>query len=317
VVAAHPQAVPASVPVPVVAAPSVVGPTCEEHAAPESEPGLPELERHVDVAPRWERPPVQAVASTAPAARRDGGAGSAPRRQGTAERPRWVPRAAVLTSLAVATIAVPLTGAAHNLDDRDGVSGGTGPSLLDAVSATSPEGAAPASIKALAAAPSRDDLTASRSEDRTGLKGCDSSGYVKGKNGLLNTADLCELWQKNYYLQPAAAQALSALNDAFKVRFGENICLVAAYRPLAEQYVLATTRAGYAATPGTSDHGLGIAIDFCSSMTGNAEIYQWLRSNAPIYGWQNPPWARPGGVGAYEPWHFEYYPGIKPVGGSV
>jgi hypothetical protein len=220
----------------------------------------------------------------------------------------------VLTSLAVATIAVPLTGAAHSFDDSDAGSGG--PSLLDAVSAQPGQAKLPDSVRALATTTHTDE-TASRSDQRGGLQGCDSTSWVKGQNGLLDTARLCRLWQKDYYLQPPAAQALSALNDAFTARFGKPLCLVAAYRPLSDQYTLATTRAGYAAVPGTSDHGLGIAVDLCSSITGNAEMYQWVRSNAPVYGWDNPDWARPGGYGAYEPWHFEYFPGIKPMGGWV
>jgi D-alanyl-D-alanine carboxypeptidase len=36
------------------------------------------------------------------------------------------------------------------------------------------------------------------------------------------------------------------------------------------------------------------------------EHYAWLLENAPAFGWDNPAWARKGGSGPYEPWHFEY-----------
>jgi hypothetical protein len=324
-VAAGRSVVPASVPVPAVAArPVVGGPACDEHG----DEAVTVLEQHVvpadapattvvawhetpwstDVTGRWQQPvtvaPHRAIET----------AGEP--RQPAPGRKHWAPRIAVLTSLAVATIAVPLTGAAHTLDDNDGGVSEGGPSLLDAVSGAAPQADAPASVRPMAAS-AHTEMAASRNEDRTGLADCASTAWVTGTNGELDTDKLCELWQKGFYLQPQAAQALAALNEAYRARFGEQICVVAAYRPLSEQYTLARTRGSFAATPGTSDHGLGIAIDLCSSITGSATKYNWIRANSAIYGWHNPYWALLGGVGPHEPWHFEYFPGIKPMGGSV
>ncbi|MGC5167821.1 D-alanyl-D-alanine carboxypeptidase family protein [Luteimicrobium sp. DT211] len=314
------RAVPASVPIPAVAAPSVVGPTCPDHAGEvahehplQDAPPLEHDERpHVQTAELEALFLAPAAATTGDGAGRSdvrgpaAGPGGEPRAGG--ERSRWVPRVAVLTSLAVATIAVPLTGAATGDSSVDNGGRPEGPSLLDAVSASGTTTTKlPDSIRSLGDGAQRAQV-ASRSEGRDTLADCDPSVEPTGTNGQLPDSQLCELWQKGYYLANPAAVAITAMNDAFKARFGRNMCLVAAYRPIAEQYTLARTRAGYAAEPGTSNHGLGLAVDFCSSETGNAEIYQWLRANGPTYGWDNPTWARAGGGGSYEPWHFNYMP---------
>ena len=67
---------------------------------------------------------------------------------------------------------------------------------------------------------------------------------------------------------------------------------------------------GLAATPGTSEHRWGLAVDLCDGVQkGSGSRFQWLRDNAPAYGWDNPDWARNGGSGPYEPWHWEYVAG--------
>ncbi|GMA25194.1 hypothetical protein GCM10025864_29530 [Luteimicrobium album] len=311
------RAVPASVPVPAVAAPSVVGPTCPEHAEDVAHEhplqGAPSLEQ--DDRPHVQTAELEALLlEPSPSGdRRGAGAGDGgavdlePGARPGGDRPRWVPRVAVLTSLAVATIAVPLTGAANGDTAADNGGRPQGPSLLDAVSASGGTTKLPDTIRSLGDGAVR-AKAASRSESRDSLRDCDADVLPHGQNGQLPKSQLCELWQKGYYLANPAAVAITAMNEAFKARFGRNMCLVAAYRPIAEQYALAVTRAGFAAKPGTSNHGLGLAVDFCSSETGNAEVYQWLRANGPSYGWDNPAWARPGGGGSYEPWHFDYTP---------
>lgn len=256
-------------------------------------------------------------AAPAAASRSTGRAALAPSR-------RWVPRAAVLGTLAAATIAMPLTAAARG----DGTPFElpelpVGPTTLDLV--TSPV-AAPATSDSIAAAPRsvRADTGASRSAGRDApLPDCDGSAPVVGSadaggsNGKLDDHALCDLWQAGESLQPAAAVSLSALNESFRATFGRDLCLVASYRSLSEQYAVKSNRGSFAARPGTSMHGWGLAIDLCSKETGNRDVYRWLNENGPLYGWQNPPWAKRGGSGSYEPWHFEYVDGVKAVGGWV
>lgn len=56
------------------------------------------------------------------------------------------------------------------------------------------------------------------------------------------------------------------------------------------------------ATPGTSNHGWGRALDI--DVNDRATL-QWLNQNAGKYGFVNPDWAKKAGK-SYEPWHWEY-----------
>lgn len=156
---------------------------------------------------------------------------------------------------------------------------------------------------------------ASRSNERSVLPGCTGvipSGYDNATNGQLPKALLCTLWDKDFSLRADAAVAFAKLNVAYNQKFGHNICIVDAYRTLSEQYTIKRLRGGYAATPGTSEHGWGLAVDLCGgSSLGGTPTYTWLRANAPLFGWDNPEWARPGGSGVTEEWHWEYLPGEK------
>lgn len=59
--------------------------------------------------------------------------------------------------------------------------------------------------------------------------------------------------------------------------------------------------AAYVAVPGTSEHHLGLAIDFGNRGT----IYDWLAENSWRYGFILR-YIKDGGEVAYEPWHFRY-----------
>jgi hypothetical protein len=246
--------------------------------------------------------------------RRDGdGAGTPPAlRRGA----RWVPRAAVLGTLAAATIAAPFaTGHASQGTGTpvEGDAMASGPSTLEIVRQNV---APPATSEGIAAAPqvaARADVAASRSQEREPLPDCDTSVRVTSENGNLSGAELCDLWQAGERLQPRAADALTALNQAFRAEFGRDILLIDTYRSLDRQYSVKASRGSFAAQPGTSMHGWGLAIDLSSQVTGNSEYYRWLLENGPAYGWENPPWAQRGGSGSYEPWHFEYRPGVEEI----
>jgi D-alanyl-D-alanine carboxypeptidase len=152
---------------------------------------------------------------------------------------------------------------------------------------------------------------ASRSGERSVLPGCDGVARITGApNGQLPDSVLCTLWEAKHRLRADAAVALAKLNIAFKQRFGDDICLTDSYRTLASQQRLAALKPGLAAKAGTSNHGLGLAIDTCEGIqTFGSTRYEWMRDNAPSYGWDNPTWARPGGSGPTEPWHWEFVAG--------
>lgn len=111
------------------------------------------------------------------------------------------------------------------------------------------------------------------------------------------------------YLRPGAAYWAGLLAAAFARHFGKPLYLSDAYRTLDQQKVLKKTKGRFAATPGTSNHGWGLAIDAASRVNVDTSAeHRWFELNAPAYGWVNPWWAtnRIPGDGEYEPWHWEF-----------
>ena len=120
-------------------------------------------------------------------------------------------------------------------------------------------------------------------------------------NGFLPPEALCPLSVGNgHRLRPEAAQAFNAL-----AREGE-LCVTDSYRSYAAQVDVYGRKPDLAAVPGTSNHGLGLAVDLCGGVESfGSPAYRWMQANAPRYGWVHPAWAEPGGSRP-EPWHWEY-----------
>ena len=151
---------------------------------------------------------------------------------------------------------------------------------------------------------------ASRDFERSVLPGCDGQVRETGaSNGRLDTGDLCELWEGGHLLRADAAVTLARLNVDYENAFGEQLCLTDSYRSYSAQVRLRANKPGLAAPAGTSEHGWGLAVDLCGGVERAGERFQWLRENAPAYGWDNPDWATRSGSGPYEPWHWEYVAG--------
>jgi D-alanyl-D-alanine carboxypeptidase len=126
-------------------------------------------------------------------------------------------------------------------------------------------------------------------------------------NGLIPLELLCELrFSPGQRLRCDAAAQLEHLNAAFAATFGRNLGVSDSYRSYAAQIVTKELKKDLAAAPGTSQHGWGLAVDLSDGIQsyGTAE-YEWMRANAPAFGWDNPDWARQGGSKP-EPWHWEY-----------
>lgn len=231
-------------------------------------------------------------------------------------------------ALGVATIAAPLSGvlaapappaapdptaafslaAAPAFPDKAAVEV-PGISSLRVIALDTTSGAA---VPSMLSAPSLLLVTrASRSNERAVLPGCDGVvPKVAATNGALPNSILCTLWDSRFKLRADAAVALAKLNILYQEHFGHDICLTDAYRSLAEQRRLKALKPGLAASPGTSEHGWGLAVDMCDGVDNPSSTqYQWLRINAPSYGWDNPDWARVGGSGPTESWHWEYIAG--------
>jgi D-alanyl-D-alanine carboxypeptidase len=107
------------------------------------------------------------------------------------------------------------------------------------------------------------------------------------------------------WLRSDAAAAMTELNAAFRAEFGENIAIDLSYRSYDDQVRAKKLFGGLAATPGTSNHGLGLAIDTWEWKAydfGSAR-YEWLVAHGPDYGWVCPAATEKGNP---EYWHFEY-----------
>lgn len=137
--------------------------------------------------------------------------------------------------------------------------------------------------------------------------GCAAGGAVAAHaNGRIPEALLCPLPQPGERLRADAAEAFIELDGAFRSEFGRPMCVADSYRPYHEQVSLFEEMLpGMAARPGTSQHGLGLAVDLCGGVhrVGTPE-HEWMLATAPGHGWDNPSWARDG----FEPWHWEFTP---------
>ena len=126
-------------------------------------------------------------------------------------------------------------------------------------------------------------------------------------NGRWPSSALCGLYAApGQSLRRSAALAFDAMSMAYQEETGSALCVTEGYRSYAAQVAVKRKLPGLAATPGRSQHGLGLAVDLCGgvqSFTNPAHV--WMTHNAPLYGWFHPAWAEPTG-GMPEPWHWEF-----------
>jgi murein DD-endopeptidase MepM/ murein hydrolase activator NlpD len=103
-----------------------------------------------------------------------------------------------------------------------------------------------------------------------------------------------------------AAVAYRLMGVAFERDTGEPLCITDSYRSRAGQEDAHIRKPTITAKPGTSVHGLGLAVDLCGGVESFASSeHAWLAEHGPAYGWIHPSWAAAGGSRP-EPWHFEY-----------
>ena len=141
-------------------------------------------------------------------------------------------------------------------------------------------------------------------DDSTSCGKDDPANYA---NGQLPASALCPLYAApGQSLRRDAAGAFNAMSNAYQQQAGSALCVADAYRSFSEQVAIKLERPGLAATPGTSQHGLGLAVDLCGGVQDfGAPAHLWMQQNAPLYGWFHPAWAEPSGV-LPEPWHWEF-----------
>lgn len=150
-----------------------------------------------------------------------------------------------------------------------------------------------------------------------------STATQSSYNGQVRPAGMCALdnsmdtdWETTTprYLSCPARDALGQMNTAFKQAFGYPLSIDEAYRPLVkQQFYYELLGSGMAAVPGTSNHGLGQAIDFDTNTTkgGSTSIYywgtaqdNWLTANSKYWGFQRPVEDQTPGRGEY--WHYTF-----------
>lgn len=127
-------------------------------------------------------------------------------------------------------------------------------------------------------------------------------------NGKLPSSDLGTIAGTNQRVLTELVPQTNALRAAFQAHFGKPLVITDAYRDYATQVRLKAEKGSYAATPGTSNHGWGRAIDFGSRVNiENSAEYKWMKANAPRFGWFHPAWAEDNDPknGQQEPWHWE------------
>lgn len=107
------------------------------------------------------------------------------------------------------------------------------------------------------------------------------------------------------WLRCDAGKSFIALSHAFKKRFGHDISVTDSYRTLASQERLFVQKGPVlAATPGTSNHGWGCAVDLGSGINQfKSPTFNWMKQHAKQYGWVHPSWAE---SNPFEPWHWEF-----------
>lgn len=126
-------------------------------------------------------------------------------------------------------------------------------------------------------------------------------------NGQIPPSNLCPMvGSSDEFLIPDAAAAFNAMSRAYAKDSGQLLCVTDGYRSYAEQVAVKASRGPWAATPGTSNHGLGKAVDLCGGVQDFSNpAHLWLVHNAALYGWFHPDWAAQGGS-LPEPWHWEF-----------
>lgn len=129
-------------------------------------------------------------------------------------------------------------------------------------------------------------------------------GYANGK---IPGEALCGVsWDGSVQLRCDAAEALEQLNAAYLAAFGTNLSISDSYRSYAGQVACRRTKGWLCATPGTSNHGTGVAVDLGGGIESfGTKQFAWMKSNADRFSWTHPSWAERGSSKP-EAWHWEY-----------
>ncbi len=146
-----------------------------------------------------------------------------------------------------------------------------------------------------------------RTAPRAGSVRCGATSSAGQSNGFLDPAILAPLWgAPGHQLRCDAAAAFNRMSAYHAKTRGKPLCVTDSYRSYGAQVDVYRRKPGLAAVPGTSNHGWGLAVDFCGGIQtfGSAE-HMWMKANAGRFGWFHPSWAEPSGSKP-EAWHWEF-----------
>ncbi len=137
----------------------------------------------------------------------------------------------------------------------------------------------------------------------------DERSDVAPKNGRLPASELATITGTTRTCRADVLQQTVALRAAFAAHFGKPLVITDGYRTFAEQERLKIEKGVFAATPGTSNHGWGLALDLGSGVNASftSPEHVWMRENAFHFGYFHPSWAHDHNPsnGQDEPWHWE------------
>ncbi|KQY23181.1 hypothetical protein ASD16_11465 [Cellulomonas sp. Root485] len=134
---------------------------------------------------------------------------------------------------------------------------------------------------------------------------------ISDQNGRLPDSQLAAT-STGHRLRLDAAPALGRVSAAARAAGQDFVGMsdklpLAGYRTTAEQAELSGTDAD-AIGAGRSIHSEGLAADLIMSDGYRDARYLWLTAHGGEFGWYQPSWAKEGGSGRDEPWHWEYDP---------
>jgi hypothetical protein len=120
-------------------------------------------------------------------------------------------------------------------------------------------------------------------------------------NGQVPRAALAPIGQGGLVLYAPAAASFQTMRAA-AARDGLQLKITDSYRSYDQQVELAQRKGlskngGWAAVPGTSNHGWGLAVD---ANVNDPKMFAWMQQHAQEFGWVQ--------GAAREPWHWEFRP---------
>ncbi|MGV8966082.1 MAG: M15 family metallopeptidase [Cellulomonas sp.] len=157
---------------------------------------------------------------------------------------------------------------------------------------------------AAATATAADAERAAAAADREAAQRASLNAYA---NGRVPTSALCQLaFAADHQLRCDAAEALESMNVSYRAAFGGDLVVTDSYRSYSAQVACSRSKGRLCARPGTSNHGLGVAVDLGDGVqVFGSKQHQWMVDHAGQFGWVLPAWAGTSGS-KREPWHWEF-----------